>query len=63
MWQELAATLNELNKIEYSGSSDWGYVFVKRYLDDDWYNGKDEDAAQIKAEQERLEERLLKGYE
>ena len=55
--------LNELNKIEYSGSSDWGYVFVKRYLDDDWYNGKDEDAAQIKAEQERLEERLLKGYE
>lgn len=56
--------LNELNKIEYSGSSDWGYVFVKRDLKfSGWYNGKDEDAAQIKAEQERLEERLLKGYE
>lgn len=56
--------LNELNKIEYSSSSDWGYVFVKRNLKfSGWYNDKDEDAAQIKAEQERLEERLLKGYE
>lgn len=41
-----------------------GICFCKRNLKfSGWYNGKDEDAAQIKAEQERLEERLLKGYE
>ena len=55
--------LDKSNTIEYSGSSDWGYVFVKRSLAaSSWYQGKDEDAAQIKDDQERLKESLLNEY-
>lgn len=55
--------LDKLNTIEYSGSSDWGYVFVKRYLEwSSWYENKDKHAAQIKDEQERLKESLLNEY-